>query len=50
MTPTTARAWAGVAGMSADFCGKTGNALFDNERIVRHEDIYIHLDDEVQEH
>lgn len=31
MAPTTARAWAPIAGMSANFCGKTGNALFDNE-------------------
>lgn len=31
MAPTTARAGNAVAGMSANFCGKTGNALFDNE-------------------
>jgi len=31
MAPTTARGGNAVAGMSANFCGKTGNALFDNE-------------------
>lgn len=31
MAPTTGRTWAPSAGMSANFCGKTWDATFDNE-------------------